>query len=84
MKIGEACVVGPHTIISPGTIMQNGSILGANSYTWIDQELEGDLIHVGTPVSLKLLIQSVEESQEKIIRIKKEKSDLNQESIDSE
>jgi hypothetical protein len=84
VKIGEACVVGPHTIISPGTIMQNGSILGANSYTWIDQELEGDLIHIGTPVSFKLPIQSVEESQEKIIRIKKGKSDLNKENTNSE
>jgi hypothetical protein len=41
-----------------------------NSYTWIDQELESDLIHVGTPVSITLQIQSVEESQKKAERIK--------------
>jgi hypothetical protein len=46
--------------------MRDGAILGANSYTWIDQELESDLIHVGTPVSMKLPIQSLEESQKKV------------------
>lgn len=70
VKIGKACVVGPQSIISPGTIMQDGAILGANSYTWIDQELKGNLIHVGTPVSTSFPIQSVEESKEKVERIK--------------
>ncbi|MFX0057174.1 MAG: hypothetical protein ACFE8J_02620 [Candidatus Heimdallarchaeota archaeon] len=73
VKIGEACVVGPHTIITPGTIMQDRAVLGVNSYTSIGQELEGDLIHVGLPVSVTLPIQSVEESQEKAERIKKVK-----------
>ena len=34
--------------------------------------MEGDLIHVGTPVSKTLQIQSVDESQEKAERIKGE------------
>ena len=70
VKIGKTCIVGPQTIISPGTILQDGAILGVNSYTWVNQVLEGDLIHVGTPVSKTLQIQSVEESQEKAERIK--------------
>ncbi|MBY8991691.1 MAG: hypothetical protein KGD58_13160 [Candidatus Lokiarchaeota archaeon] len=74
VRIGKACVVGPQTIISPGTIMQDGAVLGANSYTWIGQELESDLIHVGTPVSMNFPVQSLEESQEKVERIIKEPS----------
>ena len=70
VRIGKACVVGPQSIVSPGTVMHDGAILGANSYTWIDQELMGDLIHVGTPVSMSFPIQSVEESLEKAERIK--------------
>ncbi|MFW9820714.1 MAG: hypothetical protein ACFFE5_13985 [Candidatus Thorarchaeota archaeon] len=70
VKIGKACIVGPHTIISPGTILQDRAVLGVNSYTWIDQNLEGDLIHVGIPVSMTLPIQSVEESQKKAERVK--------------
>ncbi|MHA2035245.1 MAG: hypothetical protein ACW98X_02355 [Promethearchaeota archaeon] len=77
VKIGKACVVGPQTILSPGTIMRDGAILGANSYTWLDQELEGDLIHVGTPVNINFPIQSVEESSEKAERIKSEISEDN-------
>jgi hypothetical protein len=72
VSIGKACVVGPHSIISPGTILHDGAILGANSYTWIDQELEGDIIHIGRPASLKLPIQSVEESIKKVRDIEKE------------
>jgi len=72
VKIGEACVVGPQTIVSPGTIMQDGAVLGANSYTWVGQELEGDLIHVGTPVSMSFPIQSLEESVEKSETIKEQ------------
>ncbi|MFX1391219.1 MAG: hypothetical protein ACFE9Z_14225 [Promethearchaeota archaeon] len=72
VKIGKACIVGPHTIICPGTVLHDGAILGVNSYTWINQELEGDLIHVGTPVSMTLQIQSVEESQKKAEKIKSE------------
>jgi hypothetical protein len=53
--------------------MQDGSILGANSYTWVDQELESDLIHVGTPVSNSFSIQSVEESVKKAEEILKKK-----------
>jgi len=52
--------------------MQDGAVLGANSYTWIGQELESDLIHVGTPVSMNFPVQSLEESQEKVERIIKE------------
>ncbi|MFX1353916.1 MAG: hypothetical protein ACFFGP_08160, partial [Promethearchaeota archaeon] len=73
VKIGRACIVGPHTIIAPGTIMQEGAVLGVNSYTWIGQELEGDIIHVGTPARLKLPIQSVEESLKKAEKVKVEK-----------
>lgn len=72
VKIGEACVVGPQTIVSPGTVMQDGAVLGANSYTWVGQELESDLIHVGLPVSMTFPIQSLEESQEKVERIVKD------------
>jgi hypothetical protein len=70
VKIGKACVVGPHTIISPGTVMEDFAVLGVNSYTKINQNLEGNLIHVGTPVSITLPIQSVEESQEKAVKVK--------------
>ena len=83
VKVGKTCIVGPQTIISPGTILRDGAILGVNSYTWVDQLLEGDLIHVGTPVSMTLQIQSVEESQKKVERIKKgtiEDSKLNNKS----
>jgi hypothetical protein len=73
VKIGNACVVGPQTVTSPGTVMHDGAILGANSYTWVDQELESDLIHVGTPVSMKLPIQTLEESQKKVEEIQKGK-----------
>jgi len=70
VKIGKACVVGPHTIIAPGTIMEDFAVLGVNSYTKINQRLEGNLIHVGTPVSITLPIQSVEESQQKAEKVK--------------
>jgi len=70
--------VGPQTIVSPGTIMQDGAVLGANSYTWIGQELEGDLIHVGIPVSMNFPIQTLEESVEKAETIiKKDKPEGN-------
>ncbi len=75
VKIGKACVVGPQSIINPGTIMEDNAVLGANSYTWVGQELEGNLIHVGTPVSMKIPIQTLEESQEKVEKIKDEISD---------
>jgi hypothetical protein len=79
VRIGSACVVGPQTVTSPGTIMHDGAILGANSYTWVDQELESDLIHVGTPVSMKLPIQSLEESQKKVEKVVKEEVKTEQE-----
>ena len=72
VKIGKACVVGPHTIISPGTVMEDFAVLGVNSYTGINQKLEGNLIHVGTPVSITLPIQSVEDSQQKSVKVKEE------------
>jgi hypothetical protein len=72
VKIGKACIVGPHTIISPGSVLQDGAVLGVNSYTWIEQELKSDLIHVGIPVSMTLPIQSVEVSQIKTERVKTE------------
>ena len=78
VRIGSACVVGPHTVTSPGTVMHDGAILGANSYTWIDQELDSDLIHVGTPATLKLPIQSVEESQMKVEKVKKGGDDVDE------
>ena len=73
VKIGKACVVGPHTIIAPGTIMEDFAVLGVNSYTKINQKLEGNLIHVGIPVSIRLPIQSVEESQQKAVKTKESK-----------
>jgi hypothetical protein len=72
VKIGKACIVGPHTIIAPGTVMHEGAVLGVNSYTWLGQELEGDIIHVGTPANIKLPIQSVEESLKKAEKVKTE------------
>jgi len=72
VKIGKACIVGPQTIISPGTVLQDGAVLGVNSYTRPNQVLESDLIHVGTPVSMTLPIQTIEESQKKVERIKSE------------
>jgi len=71
VKIGNACVVGPQTIITPGTVMHNEAVLGANSYTSMGQELEGGLIHVGTPASLSFPVQTLEESIEKAEIIKK-------------
>jgi hypothetical protein len=70
VKIGEACVIGPQTIVAPGTQMEDRAILGANSYSSIGQKLESDLIHVGTPVNIKLPLQSVEDSQQKVSKIK--------------
>lgn len=81
VKVGKTCIIGPQTIISPGTILQDGAILGANSYTWLEQVLESDLIHVGTPVSMTFPIQTVEESKKKAKRIKgeiKEGANLNE------
>ncbi len=85
VKIGKACVVGPHTIIAPGTIMEDFAVLGVNSYTKINQRLKGNLIHVGTPVSITLPIQSVEQSQQKAEKIKKStiSDDQNQKKTDS-
>ena len=71
VKIGKACIVGPQTITAPGTIMHDRAVLGANSYTSIGQELESDLIHVGTPVSMSFPIQTLEESKEKDELIRK-------------
>lgn len=71
VSVGKNCIVGPQTIISPGTTMEEGAILGANSYTWFNQTLKEYLIHVGTPVSHSFPIQSVEESQAKVEKIKK-------------
>lgn len=73
VHIGRACIVGPQTVVSPGTKMEDGSILGANSYTSLDQNLSGNLIHVGTPVSHHFPIQSLDESKEKLETIKEEK-----------
>ncbi len=70
VSIGRNCIVGPQTIISPGTTMNEGAILGANSYTWIGQELAGNLIHVGTPVNFSFPISSVDKSKEKAEKIK--------------
>ncbi len=70
VKIGKNCIIGPQSIVSPGTIMQDEAILGANSYTSIGQELQGNLIHVGTPVNITFPIQSVEESRKKAETIK--------------
>ncbi|MHA2288831.1 MAG: hypothetical protein ACXABG_08590 [Promethearchaeota archaeon] len=83
VKVGKACVVGPHTIISPGTVMEDFAVLGVNSYTKINQNLEGNLIHVGTPVSITLPIQSVEESQQKAVKVKKGSDDLKEGPPDS-
>jgi len=84
VKVGKACVVGPHTIIAPGTIMEDFAVLGVNSYTKINQRLKGNLIHVGTPVSITLPIQSVEQSQQKAEKVKEStiSEDPNQEKTD--
>ena len=71
VKIGKACVIGPHTIVSPGSRINDNAVLGANSYTDINQELKSDLIHVGLPVKKSFPIQSLEESIEKVETIKK-------------
>lgn len=72
INIGRACIVGPQTVVSPGTIMKDGAILGANSYTSIGQTLEGNLIHVGLPVSNQFPIQSLEKSKEKLKSMKEQ------------
>ncbi len=78
VKIGKACVVGPHTIITPGTIMRDEAVLGANSYTSIGQVLEGGLIHVGIPVSINFPVQTLEESIEKAETIMKKGLDIDE------
>ena len=84
VKIGKACVVGPHTIVAPGTIMHDFAVLGVNSYTSIDQELKGNLIHVGTPVSITLPIQSVEDSQKKAETIKTSSKDNDKKELEDD
>ncbi len=81
VKVGKYCIVGPQTLISPGTVMQDEAILGANSYTWINQELKSNLIHVGTPVDKSFLIQSLEDSKEKAEKIRGKKKTI--ESLDN-
>jgi len=71
INIGKNCIVGPHSIVTPGTIIKEGAVLGANSYTEVDQILKGDLIHIGTPATHSLPISSVEESRLKAERTKK-------------
>lgn len=60
VKIGDNCIVGPHSVVSPGTIMEDGAVLGAESYTRFGQVLKGDLIHIGRPVKKSFPIPSVE------------------------
>ncbi|MBD3256685.1 MAG: hypothetical protein GF383_16445 [Candidatus Lokiarchaeota archaeon] len=72
VRVGKGCIVGPHSIITPGTIMEERAILGANSLTKIGQKLEGNLIHVGSPVNKHFPIQSVEESIAKVKSLEKE------------
>ncbi|MEJ2249440.1 MAG: DapH/DapD/GlmU-related protein [Candidatus Lokiarchaeota archaeon] len=77
VKIGKNCIIGPHSIVNPGTIIDDEAILGANSYTSINQHLIGNLIHVGIPVSHKFPIQTVEESKQKVSKIDEDNSDIN-------
>ena len=51
----------------------------------INQRLKGNLIHVGTPVSITLPIQSVEQSQQKAEKVKETtiSDDPNQKKTDS-
>ncbi len=65
IKVGENCIVGPHSILFPGTILKDNAIMGANSYTMIGQVLEGNLIHIGRPATTQLTIQSVESTRKK-------------------
>ena len=75
VKIGEACIIGPQSIVTPGTILNDRAVLGANSYTYLSQKLESDLIHVGTPATITFPVQSLEKSKEKVDLIKeKDKS----------
>ncbi|MGV9173189.1 MAG: DapH/DapD/GlmU-related protein [Promethearchaeia archaeon] len=73
VKIGKNCIIGPHTIVMPGTIIEDEAVLGANSYTTLNQHLEAKLIHVGTPVISSFPLQSLEESKRKIDKTGKEK-----------
>ncbi|MFX1275029.1 MAG: hypothetical protein ACFFBP_19890 [Promethearchaeota archaeon] len=75
IKVGKNCIIGPHTILFPGSTLEDGAILGANSYTSIGQKLEGNLIHIGRPASIKLPLQSLEESKKKVNKILITKSD---------
>lgn len=65
IKVGENCIVGPHSILFPGTLMKSNAIIGANSYTKIGQVLEGNLIHIGKPATTQLSIQSIEKTRKK-------------------
>ncbi len=73
VEIGKNCIIGPQTVISPGTIIEEEAILGANSVTLVGQVLEGGKIHIGIPVSKSFPISSIEESEEKLLRLGKEK-----------
>ncbi len=63
IRIGKNCIVGPHSIVSPGTIMREGAVLGAESYTYLGQELKGSLIHIGRPVNKSFPV-SIGENEE--------------------
>ncbi|MBN1801876.1 MAG: hypothetical protein JW891_10240 [Candidatus Lokiarchaeota archaeon] len=76
VKVGENCIVGPHSILFPGTIMKDNAIIGANSYTKIDQVLEGNLIHIGKPATTQLSIQSSESTRKKLVGTRSKLSSL--------
>ena len=80
--IGKNCIVGPQSVISPGTIMKKEAILGANSVTLIDQVLESGLIYIGIPALKSFPITSLEEAEEKLVKLGKyKKNENNKESL---
>ncbi len=66
VKIGSKCIISAHSMILPGTVLKDEAILGANSYTKINQILESKLIHTGLPVSRSFIQKSLEESKDKV------------------
>ncbi|MBY9007874.1 MAG: hypothetical protein KGD63_14125 [Candidatus Lokiarchaeota archaeon] len=66
VKIGKKCIISAHSIILPGTVIKDEAILGANSYTNINQILESNLIHTGLPAIRSFNPKSIEELKSKV------------------
>lgn len=62
--VKKNAITGAQSIIAPGTVVEEGAVLGAAASTYVGQRLEGNLIHVGTPVSKHFPISNDAETQD--------------------